>query len=125
MQPLGTNKKSSNLSEQKNHATSWDKKITKPLGTKSHAISGDNKSMQPLGIKKKIMQPLKTKKIMQPLGTKKSRNLTGKKKNHATSRENNKKITPSLGTIAPKLVHRAPNFSKWNQFCKNGQNGSK
>ena len=63
MQSFGTKKNLRNLSGQKNHAISMDKKITQPLGTK------------------KIMQPLGTKKIMQPFRT---------EKNHATSRDNKK-----------------------------------
>ena len=135
MQPLKTKKKSCNISGQKNaiiwdkksYATSRDKKITKPLGTKRNyitsldknncATSRDKKIMQLLG-GKKITQPLETNKITQPLRTKKSQNLWDNQ-NHATS-WNKKKITLSIGPIASKLVHRAPNCSKWHQICPNG-----
>ena len=99
------------MREKKNHTTSQDKKITKPLRTKSNALFRDKKnhtfsqdkkkisnllgkkeitqslwtkkkSFNILG-RKKITKPLGTKKVIQPLGTKKSRNLLGQK-NHAT-----------------------------------------
>ena len=76
-----------NLLGQKNHATSWDKKVTQPPNR-------TKKSCNILGHKK--MQPLGIKKIMQPLGT---------TKNHATSLDKTKltqplwkKITQPLGT---------------------------
>ena len=69
---------------------------------------------------------------MQTLGTKKSRNLLGQK-NDSTSWD--KKITQplktkpfttpttkimlSIGPITTKLVHTAPNCSKWHQICPN------
>ena len=57
MQPLRTKKKSRNLSLQKNHATSLDKKKhTQPFGTKTRKIK------QPLGTKKNTEKPLRTKK---------------------------------------------------------------
>ena len=44
-----------NFWDKKNHETSWDKKITQPLGTKKyHATSWDKKILQPLGTKKKL-----------------------------------------------------------------------
>ena len=58
--------------------------------------------MQPLE-KKKITQPLRTKKNRHSLGTKKITQLLVKK-DHATFRD--KKITLSIGPIAPKLVQR-------------------
>ena len=85
-------KKSCNLSGQiKNHPTSWDKKNHATSWDKNnHATTWDKKIMQPLETKKsrnlwdkKIMQPLRTTKIMLP-----------------------------IGTIASKLVHKAPNGSK-------------
>ena len=109
-------KKSRNLSRQR--------EIRQPLGTKkSRNLLGRKKNMQPLG----IPQPLGTKRIMQPLGT----------KNHATSRDTKiitrplgqKKIMQPLGTtkimlsigpVASKLVHNAPNCFKWHQICPNG-----
>jgi hypothetical protein len=107
MQHLGT-KKSLNLSGQqnitRNHANSWDKKLTQPLMTK--------RIKHPLGTKK-ITQPLGTKKIMQPLGTtkksttsgdqQKSCNLSGpekscnifEQKNPATCQEKKCKLFPN------------------------------
>ena len=143
-EPLGTKKhyfgtkKSSKLWVQKSHATSPDKKKSCNLlwqkkqeifwdKNKSHNLLGQ-KITQPLGTKKnhttsrdkKIMQPLKTKqKITQPLGTNKSRNLWDKKPWNLLWQ---KKITLSIGSIAYKLVHRAPNYSKWHQTCANGSN---
>ena len=71
------------------------------------------------------MQPLKTKKISQPLGTK-DQATSWDKKNHTTSRDKtnhatsqDKKIMLSIGPIASKLVHKAPNLSKWHQICQN------
>ena len=64
MQPLETKKFAQPLGTEKNHANSWDKKITHNLGTKKRATSWDNISLQPLGTKKnhskswdKKMQP--------------------------------------------------------------------
>ena len=89
--------------EQKNHATSWDKKsrnllgqkeIKQPLGTKIHATSRDKKKvMQPLGTETKSHNLLGQKNHATSWA-KKSRNLLGQK-NHATSWY--KKITQSLG----------------------------
>ena len=93
MQTFGT-KKSRNLLGQK--------KITQPLGGKNHATSQDKKkSRNFLGQKKSCN--LSGQKIKKPLRQKKIRNLP---------------ISP----IAFKLVHKAPNCSKWHQI---GQNGSK
>ena len=131
-------------SEQQNQEGDKHTKFMQPLRTKNHTTSRDEKKItQPLGTRKKIMQPLKTKKKscnisgqkksrnlpeqqnhanswdkkMQPLGTtKKSRNLSGQQ-NHATSQD--KKIMLSIGQIASKLVHMAPNWSKWHQTCPN------
>ena len=73
-QPLGTKKKTHNLSGQKNRATSRDKKITQPLDKKNHATSWDKKNhATPSG--QQIKQSLRTenhatfrdKKIIQPL----------------------------------------------------------
>ena len=128
MQPIGTKKilsfatkksrnvlgqkKLRNLSGQKNHATSQDKKIPQPLGTKkNHTTSRDKKLCNLPGPKKirNLSGQLKicillNKKLMQPLET--------------------KKITLSIGPITSKLVlispYKAPNCSKWHQICPNG-----
>ena len=52
-----------NLSEQKNHLTSPDKRIAQPAG-KKNANSWDKKKQCHLLGRKKTMQPLKTKKII-------------------------------------------------------------
>ena len=64
---------------QKNQATSWDKKVTQPLGTnKYHATSGGKKSRN-----------LWDEKILQPVGTtKKNHAIPWVKKNHKTYHDN-------------------------------------
>ena len=100
-QPLGDKKKPYNLSGQKT--------ITQPLGDKKdHKTSWDKKKSRNLSGQKKITHPFRIKKITQPLG----------QKNHATYRD--QKITLSIGPIVRKLVHKAPNCSKWLQICPNG-----
>ena len=119
--PLGTKKITQRLWTKRNYATSWGKKncatswdkkkITQHLGGKNATTSWDKNIIQPLGTKKR-----------KPSGQKKSCNFSGQnnqgQKNHATSRD--KIITLSIGSIASKLVHKAPNFSKWHQICPNG-----
>ena len=91
MQPLWSKKKSCNLSGQKT--------LRNLLIKKNHATSWD----------------------------KKNHATYQDKKNHATNRDNNKKsrnlmgekIMLSLGPIASKLVHKAPNCSKWHQIGQN------
>ena len=99
MQPHGT---------KKNHAAPWDKKKSRNLSRqkKNHINSWDSKKSCNLSGQKNHATSW-GEKITHPLGH-----------NHATSRD--KKITFSIGTIASKLVHKAPNFSKWHQICQNG-----
>ena len=119
-QPLGTTKRIlKTLWTTKNPATSWDQNKSRNIwGEKNHATSQEKKSRKLSGQKnitknhatswdKKITQPLGTKKITEPWD----------KKNHATSQD--KKATLSIGPIASKLVHKAPNCSKWHQICPN------
>ena len=75
--------------------------------------------MPPLGAKK-ITQALVTKKVDTTSRDKKITQPLVGQKNHATSQ--NKKIMLSIGPIAPKLVHKAPNLCKWVQI---GWNRSK
>ena len=93
--PLGT-KKATNIwgqknhatSQEKNHATFQNKNIMQNHPTswdKNHATSWDNK---------KNTQPLGTKKITQPIGTKKNDTIS-----------QYKKVTLSIGPISSKLVH--------------------
>ena len=81
--PLGTNKKSRNLSGQK--IMQPTKKIMQLLGTnKSSNLSGQ-KILQPLRTKK-LRKILGTKKIIQPFRTKNLATSWGKK--HETSQNN-------------------------------------
>ena len=86
MQPLGT-KKSRNLSGQKNHATSQDRKIMPYFGPK--------KSLNLSGLKK-IRQPLVEKRNQTINFDKKNHAISHHKKNHTTSRD--RKIMQPLGT---------------------------
>ena len=102
-QPLRT-KKSRNLSGQKNHATSLDKKNTEHLGTqtnyatfedkKNHATSWDKKKSRNLNRQKNHTNFRDKKNPATSWNKKKSRNLLGQK-NHATSQD--KTITQPLG----------------------------
>ena len=103
--PTPSSLKSFQLSGQKNHATSWDKK--------NHATSWDKKNHATSCDKKNHATSL-DKKITQPFATKKNHATSWHKTNHATSLD--KKITLSIGPIAFKLVHKAPNCSKWHQI---------
>ena len=90
-QLIGT-KKSCNLSEQKYHATSQDKKKSCNLSgqKKNHATSWDNKIMHYFGTKKHTTS--RDKKIMQPLGTKRKHTSCWGKKNHVREAPPQKKI---------------------------------
>ena len=70
MQPLGSKKKSRNLSGPKKSPLGL-KKITKPIGPeKNHATSWAKKITQPLRQKNKSRNLLDQIKITQPLGQK-------------------------------------------------------
>ena len=84
-QPFGTTKciilrqkKLCNLSGQKNHISSWDKKKSQNL------------------LDQKILQLSGQKKLRNLLGTKKNHKTSWDNKNHATSQD--KKVTQPIGT---------------------------
>ena len=95
------------MGQQKNPATSTDKKSSNHLG------------------QKKSRNLSKKKDYATSQDKKKSLNLSGQK-NHATSWVNknhetswDQKIMLSIGPIAFELVHNALNCSKWHQLCPN------
>ena len=115
--PADQTKKSRNLSGQKIMPYFGPKKSLNLSGQKkSRNLLWKTEIKQPI-LTKKITQSLITKKITQPLGTEKSCNLLWQK-NYATSRDN-KKSRNLLGQIASKLVHKAPNYTKWHQMGPN------
>ena len=86
----------------------FPKKIMQHFGTKQ--------IMQPLGTKK-ITQQFETKEIKQALRTKKITQPLGLMPKKVTQPLRTKKIMLSIGPIASKLVHKAPNCGKWHQIC--------
>ena len=101
---LGPKKVTQPLGTKKNHAPSRTKKFCNLLGEKNHATSWNKKIMQPLG-GKKTLNLLGKKKNTTSQDKKKSLNLS-KQKNHATSQDKKNhansqdkiKITQHFGT---------------------------